>query len=56
MIVILFVVPLALIAVIEVIAVIANYVNKSKTREQSIHDRLIALQEERQFEDDLRNL
>ena len=46
----LFVVPLAL------IAVITNYENKSKTRDKRIHDRLIALREEREFENDLRNL
>ena len=46
----LFVVPLAL------IAVITNYENKSKMRDQRIHDRLEALREERQFENDLGNL
>ena len=46
----LFIVPMGL------IIAITNYDNKSKTRDERIHDRLIALREEREFENDLRNL
>ena len=47
---------LLVLTTLALIAVITNYENKSKTRDQRIHYRLVALQEERQFEDDLGNL